>query len=297
MPILANSNTRIIVQGITGREASAFTKESIQYGAQIIAGVTPGKGGQTIHGVRVFDTVQTAIQSHKIDATVIAVPAPFVRDAALEALAAGIRLLVIVTERTPRRDVVTILEKATRLKARVIGPNTLGVISPDRTRIGMCGGNAKDIRRAYMQGPVGIMSRSGGMMTEIANQLTQSGIGQSTCVSIGGDPIIGSTFLDLLPLYEKDQETKALVLFCEPGGTMEERLSEYLNSNQCQLPIIAFVAGRFADRMQGIRFGHAGAIVERGRGSPADKARLLRESGVYVAEKLSEIQQLVKVNL
>ena len=296
MPILADSNSRIIVQGITGREASVFTKESIQYGAQIIAGVTPGKGGQTIHNVQVFDTVQAAKQSHDADATVIAVPAPFVRDAALEALAAEIKLLVIVTERIPRRDVVTIIENATQLDARVIGPNTLGVISPDRTRIGMCGGNAKDVRRAYMQGPVGIMSRSGGMMTEIANQLTQSGIGQSTCVSIGGDPIVGSTFLDLLPLYEKDQETKALVLFCEPGGTMEERLSEHLNTNSCRLPIVAFIAGRLADRMQGIRFGHAGAIVERGRGSPADKARLLRTSGVYVAEKLSDIPQLVKAN-
>ena len=297
MPILANSNCRIIVQGITGREASVFTKESIQYGAQIIAGVTPGKGGQTIHNVQVFDTVQAATQSHHTDATVIAVPAPFVRDAALEALAAGLKLLVIVTERIPRRDVVAIIEKAIQLDARVIGPNTLGVISPDRTRIGMCGGNVKDVRRAYMQGPVGIMSRSGGMMTEIANQLTQSGIGQSTCVSIGGDPIVGSTFLDLLPLYEKDQDTKALVLFCEPGGTMEERLSEYLNLNSCRLPIIAFIAGRFADRMQGIRFGHAGAIVERGRGSPADKARLLSKSGVYVAEKLSDIPRLVKDNI
>ena len=296
MPILADSNSRIIVQGITGREASVFTKESIQYGAQIVAGVTPGKGGQTIHNVQVFDTVQAAKQSHKADATVIAVPAPFVRDAALEALAAEIKLLVIVTERIPRRDVVTIIENATQQDARVIGPNTLGVISPNRTRIGMCGGNAKDVRRAYMQGPVGIMSRSGGMMTEIANQLTQSGIGESTCVSIGGDPIVGSTFLDLLPLYEKDQETKALVLFCEPGGTMEERLSEYLNANSCRLPIVAFIAGRFADRMQGIRFGHAGAIVERGRGSPSDKARLLRNSGVYVAEKLSDIPQLVKEN-
>ena len=294
MTILANAETRILVQGITGREAATFTFDSLQYGARILAGVTPGKGGLRVHGVPVFDTVAAAMQACPCDATVISVPAQFVRDAAWEALDHGLRLLIIVTERVPRSDVITILERAEAVGARVIGPNSLGLILPELTRIGMCGGAVEAVRRAYQPGPIGIISRSGGMMTEIANMLTQVGLGQSTCVSIGGDPIVGSTFLDLLPLYEADQDTKALVLFCEPGGIMEEQLAEYLKAQPTRLHLVAFVAGRFADRMQGIRFGHAGAIVQGTRGSPAGKMEALRQAGVWVAEKLSHIPQLVK---
>ena len=192
------------------------------------------------------------------------------------------------------RSIATMRERANGLGARIIGPNSLGVISPGRTRIGMCGGAAADVRRAYLPGHVGVVSRSGGMMTEIASLLSQAGIGQSTCVSIGGDPIIGSTMLDLLPLYEADPETKALVLFCEPGGTMEERLAEHLEAKPSRLPIVAFVAGRFADRMQGQRFGHAGAIVEGSRGSPRGKIAALKRAGVHVAEKLSHIPRMVR---
>ncbi len=289
MPILANEATRILVQGITGREAATFVGESIQYGAQILAGVTPGKGGLKVNGVPVFDTVAGALKAVKCNSTIISVPANFVRDAAWEAFENGLPLVVIVTENIPKRDVVAILERADSMGARVIGPNSLGVISPGLTRIGMCGGKAADVKRAYRPGPVGVVSRSGGMMTEIANLLTQNGIGQSTCVSIGGDPIIGSTILDLLPLYEADPETQALVLFCEPGGTMEERLAEHLKDHPSRLPILAFVAGRFADRMQGQRFGHAGAIVEGKTGSPSSKMEVLRESGVHVVDKLSQI--------
>lgn len=293
MAILALADTRILVQGITGREAIAFTTESIQYGAKIVAGVTPGKGGQSIHGVPVFDGVAQAVRSHPCDATIISVPARFVRDAAWEALENGLKLLVIVTERIPRRDAAAIVERAELEGARVIGPNSLGVISPGLTRIGMAGGSAAAVRLAYRPGPAGVISRSGGMMTEIANLLTQAGIGQSTCVSIGGDPIVGSSIVDLLPLYEADPETRALVLFCEPGGLMEEQLAERLKAQPSRLKIIAFVAGRFADRMQGMRFGHAGAIVEGTRGSPAGKLVLLREAGVKVAERVSHIPQLV----
>ncbi len=294
MTILAHAETRILVQGITGREASTFTADSIRYGARIVAGVTPGKGGQRVHGVPVFDTVAAAMRAEPGQAALIAVPARLVCEAAWEALDNGLKLLVIVTERIPRRDVVAILEKAEAAGARVIGPNSLGVISPDRTRVGMAGGAVDDVRRAYAAGSVGVVSRSGGMMTEIASQLTQAGIGQSTCVSIGGDPIVGTTFLDLLPLYEADPQTQALVLFCEPGGVMEERLAERLQAQPSRLPIVAFVAGRFADRMQGIRFGHAGAIVEGERGSPAGKVRALQEAGVRVAEKLSHVPRLVR---
>jgi len=295
--ILADAQTRILVQGITGREAATFTYESIQYGARIVAGVTPGKGGGQVHGVPVFDSVAQAMKVQPCDATIISVQARFVRDAVWEALDHGIRLIVIITERIPRSDVAAMLEQATAAGVRIIGPNSLGIIAPGQTRIGMGGGSAEAVRRAYCPGPVGVLSRSGGMMTEIANLLTQSGMGQSTCVSIGGDPLIGSTFLDLLPLYEADPQTQALALFCEPGGTMEEQLAEHLTARGSRLSIVAFVAGRFTDRNQGVRFGHAGAIVEGSRGSPAGKIATLRESGVLVADKLSQIPALLHTAL
>ena len=294
MAILADEDTRIIVQGITGREAATFTAESIAYGAHIVAGVTPGKGGSEVHSVPVYDTVAAALIDHPANASVISVPAAFLKDAALEAIENGLKLVVIITERIPRRDVVELLESADARGCRVIGPNSLGVITPGKTRVGMNGGSAETVRRAYTSGPVGVMSRSGGMTTEIASMLTQAGIGQSTCISIGGDPIVGSTFLDLLPLYEDDPETKALVLFCEPGGTMEERLAGHVARNGSRLPIIAFVTGRFADTMPGVRFGHAAAIVEEGRGSPIGKIETLRESGVLVADRLSDIPRLAR---
>lgn len=293
MSILATKDTRILVQGITGREAATFTQESLIYGANIVAGVTPGKGGMSIHDVPVFDTVAQAVEAHPCDATVISVPPAFTLDAALEAMASGLRLLVIVTERIPRRDVVTLLEWARKTGTTVIGPNSLGIISPGATRLGMAGGSADAVRRAYTPGPVGIISRSGGMMTEIANLLTQAGIGQSTCVSIGGDPIVGANALDLLPLFEADPETNALVLFVEPGGVIEEALAEQITATPTKTPIVAFVAGRFADRMQGIRFGHAGAIVHGDSGSPAGKIAALRGAGVRVADTLSQLPSIV----
>lgn len=293
MAILAFADTTILVQGVTGREAVTFALESMHYGAKIVAGVTPGKGGQTVHGIPVFDSVAAAMRAHRCDATVISVPARFVLAAACEALDAGLKLLVIVTERIPRRDVALLLERAAQAGARVIGPNSLGVISPGQTRIGMCGGSADAVRRAYSAGSVGVVSRSGGMMTEIASLLTQAGLGQSTCVSIGGDPIIGSTALDLLPLYENDASTHALVLFCEPGGVMEEQLAERLTRQPSRLTIVAFVAGRFAEQRQGMRFGHAGSLVEGKLGSPTVKKEILRAAGVRVADKLSQIPQLL----
>ncbi len=294
MTILAHAETRILVQGITGREAATFTAESIRYGAKIVAGVTPGKGGMRIHDVPVFDTVRGALAAQPADAAIISVPPGVALDATREALANGLRLLVVVTERIPRRDVVQMIEAARQAGAQMVGPNSLGIISPGKTRIGMAGGAADAVRRAYLPGRVGVISRSGGMMTEIASLLTGAGIGQSTCVSIGGDPIIGATFLDLLPLYEADPETDALVIFGEPGGMMEERLAEYVEAQHPRLPIIAFVAGRFADRMQGIRFGHAGAMVNGAAGSPAAKIVRMREAGILVASRLGEIPGMVK---
>jgi succinyl-CoA synthetase alpha subunit len=244
--------------------------------------------------VPVFDTVRAALASHPADASVIAVPAPAAREAALEALENGLPLVVLMTERIPRRDVVALLTRARELGARVIGPNCLGVISPGRTRAGIVGGRTADIGKAYRRGAIGIMSRSGGMTTEIANLLTQHGIGQSTCVSVGGDPIVGSSFVDLMPLFERDQETRAVVIFGEPGGWAEEALADYTATRRSRLPVVAFIAGRFADEMPGVRFGHAGTIVEGERGSTRGKIAALRNAGVHVAENFSDIVPLVR---
>ncbi|UCE35540.1 MAG: succinate--CoA ligase subunit alpha [Deltaproteobacteria bacterium] len=297
MAILATEDTRIIVQGITGREAVTFTKDMIDYGSQVVAGVTPGKGGQTVHGVPVFDTVYQAVREHSAEASIISVPPAMVKGAALEALSNGIELLVIVAERVPQRDTVEVLEVARVDGAVVIGPNSLGMINPHTVKIGMAGGPVENLKKAYMPGPVGIASRSGGMTTEVANLLTTHGIGQSTCISIGGDPVVGSNFLDLVPLFDKDPDTKAIVLFCEPGGVIEERLSDMVLSEEIRTPIVAFVAGRFVDTMPGVRFGHAATIVEGTRGTAAGKIERFKKAGIHVAEALNDIVSILETLL
>ena len=298
MAILVDGNTRIIVQGITGREAASFSKDMIDYGSKVVGGVTPGKGGWDVFGIPVFDSVRQAVSKFPANTSIISVPPAGVKGAAFEALDAGIKLLVVITERVPRRDVVELLEYADEEGARVVGPNTLGIISPGhRVKVGMAGGPAADVDKAYSPGPVGIISRSGGMTTEIANLLTTNGIGQSTCIGIGGDPIIGSNFIDLVPLFENDPETRAVALYCEPGGIGEERLAEYVQDSHCKLPIIAFVAGQFVDQMPGVRFGHAGAIVEGDRGSTRGKIEKFHRAGIQVADKFSDIVKLVKGHL
>ena len=229
-----------------------------------------------------------------MDASIISVPPAFVRGAAFEALENGIRLVVIVTERIPRRDVAEIISLARRTGARVIGPNSLGILSPHRCKVGMVGGRAHDVRKAYSPGDIGIISRSGGMTTEIANLLTLSGIGQSTCVSVGGDPIVGATFTDLIPLFQVDALTRGTVIFCEPGGSAEEELAQYVRATPGLKPIIAFVAGRFADEMSGVRFGHAAVIVEGDRGSTRNKVQAFREAGILVADRFADIPEIVK---
>ncbi|MGD9031402.1 MAG: succinate--CoA ligase subunit alpha [Desulfobacteraceae bacterium] len=289
MSILADQNVRVIVQGITGREAASFTKDMMDYGTRVVAGVTPGKQGQQVHGVPVHDTVRGALRENPADTSVISVPPGMVKGAALEALDNGIKLLVIITERVPRKDVIELLEAATEQGARVIGPNTLGLISPHTVKLGMAGGPVEDVKKAYMPGSVGIASRSGGMTTEIANLLTTHGIGQSTCVGVGGDPVVGSNFLDLIPLFNEDPDTKAVVLFCEPGGVIEENLAELVNTKEMSIPIVAFIAGRFVDSMPGVRFGHAATIVEGERGSAKGKIERFKKAGIQVAESFSDI--------
>jgi len=292
--ILADENVRVIVQGITGREASTFTKDMMDYGTHVVAGVTPGKLGQTVHGVDVYDTVRQALTAHPAEASVISVPPGLVKDAVIEALENEIKLVVVISERVPRKDTIEFLEVAKENKARVIGPNTLGLIPPEKIKLGMAGGPVGDVKKAYMPGSVGIASRSGGMTTEVANLLTANGIGQSTCIGIGGDPVVGSNFLDLIPLFENDPETKVVVLFSEPGGVIEENLSELVMVEKYQTPIIAFIAGRFVDDMPGVRFGHAATIVEEDRGTTKSKISMFNKAGIRVAESFSDIVRIAR---
>jgi succinyl-CoA synthetase alpha subunit len=297
MSILIDENTTFIIQGVTGREAVNMTRECLNYGSKIVGGVTPGRGGRDVYGVPVYDTVREITSRERVDGSVLTVPPAFTRDAAFEALENGIKLIVIVTERIPRGEVAQILELARAKEARIIGPNCLGIISPGKCKMGGVGGPAEDTRKAYEPGPIGVMSRSGGMTTEIANVLRAAGLGQTTAISIGGDAIIGSTYAELLPLYEADPETKAIVVYSEPGGPMEAQLAAYVTENDCRLPIVAFMAGRFMDAMPGMRFGHAGTIVEGKQDTAAEKIRRLTEAGISVAEEISDIPKLVKQRL
>jgi succinyl-CoA synthetase alpha subunit len=299
--MLIDENTTFIVQGITGREAVNLTRECLDYGkgAKVVGGVTPGRKGRDVHGVPVFDTVEQAVEHHgaPVNGSVVTVPPAFTKDAVFEALEHGIELIVIVTERIPRRDVAQMVELADAKGARIIGPNCLGVIVPDVIKMGGIGGPAKDAAKAYNPGSVGVMSRSGGMTTEISSTLTAAGLGQSTAVSIGGDAIIGSTYTELMPLFEADEPTQAIVIYTEPGGRMEADLSRWVTENKSRLPIVAFMAGKFMDEMPGMSFGHAGTIVEGKADTAAEKIERLREAGITVAEEIAEIPDLVKERL
>ncbi|MBI4329024.1 MAG: CoA-binding protein, partial [Chloroflexi bacterium] len=245
----------------------------------------------------VFDTVQQITEQMQVDGAVVSVPPAFAKDAALEAISAGIKLIVIVTERIPRGEVAEVLEFAEGGDARVIGPNCLGVISPGKAKMGGIGGTAEDTRKAFKPGAIGVMSRSGGMTTEICNTLSAAGLGVSTAVSIGGDPLIGSTYAELMPLYEADPQTRAIVIYSEPGGPFEAQLADYLKQQRSRLPVVAFMAGRFMDEMPGMRFGHAGTIVEGRADTSAEKIRLMHEAGITVAESIAAIPDLVRQRL
>ena len=229
--------------------------------------------------------------------SVVTVPPAFTRDAVFEAIEAGVKLIVIVTERIPRYQVAQMVELANLRGARIIGPNCLGIICPGVAKMGGIGGPAKDAAKAYTPGPVGVMSRSGGMTTEISSTLTAAGLGQSTAVSIGGDAIIGSTYAELMPLFEADEDTEAIVIYSEPGGRMEAELARWVKENNSRLPIVAFMAGRFMDEMPGMSFGHAGTIVEGKADTAAEKIARLEEAGIAVAEEIAQIPQLVKERL
>jgi len=280
MSILVNENTRVLVQGITGREGSFHTEQMLAYGTNVVAGVTPGKGGQTVHGVPVFDTVAEAMREIEPNAAMIFVPPRFAADAILEAAESGIELVICLTEGIPVNDMVIVYRYLDVQGTKLIGPNTPGIISPGKAKLGLMAGYI------HRQGAVGVMSRSGTLTYEAVNQLSQRGIGQSTCVGIGGDPIIGLSFIDLLMMFEEDQQTEAVVLIGEIGGNAEEEAARYI-ADKFSKPVVSFIAGRTAP--PGRRMGHAGAIVTGGTGTASAKIAALSEAGVTVVESPAQI--------
>ncbi len=290
MSILIDENTRVVIQGLSGHQAQFDTKGSLAYGTEVVAGVVPGRRGQSVLGLPVYNTVAEAVTECGADASVIYVPAQGAKDAVLEAVYAGIKLVLIITEKIPFRDFSEAFYIAQSRGVRLIGPNSNGIISPAKSKMGILG-NAPQY---FMPGPVGILSRSGGMNHEIPNLLTRAGIGQSTCVSIGGDLMVGTTFREGLELFEQDPDTRAVVMYCEPGGRMEEEAANFIRSGGFSKPVVAFVAGMFMENMpQGMPFGHAGAIIEQDRGRPSAKKKILAEAGVRVAERMSDIPELL----
>tara|TARA_B100001250_G_scaffold148387_1_gene127124 strand:+ start:3427 stop:4299 length:873 start_codon:yes stop_codon:yes gene_type:complete len=289
MSILVNKETRLLVQGFTGSQGTLHSEQSIEYGTNIVGGVTPGKGGQTHLNRPVFNTVQDAINEEEPNASIIFVPAKFCKDSILESAEAGIKLIVCITEGVPTIDMLEVKKRVDALGVRLIGPNCPGVITPGEAKLGIMPGNI------HKPGSIGIISRSGTLTYEAVKQTTDLGFGQSSCVGIGGDPIPGSSFIDMLKLFEDDDQTKAIVMVGEIGGNAEESAAEFIQSNVTK-PVISYIAGQTAPA--GKRMGHAGAIIAGGKGTAEDKIKKLRESGVHIADNLvsigSKVSEILK---
>ena len=280
MSILVNKETRLIVQGFTGSQGTLHSEQSIEYGTNIVGGVTPGKGGQEHLGKPVFNSVKEAVDKVEPNASIIFVPAKFCKDSILEAAEAGIKLIICITEGVPTLDMLDVKKYVDNIGARLIGPNCPGVITPGEAKLGIMPGSI------HLPGSIGIISRSGTLTYEAVKQTTDLGFGQSSCVGIGGDPIPGSSFIDMLKLFEEDTQTEAIVMVGEIGGTAEEAAAEYIKNNISK-PVISYIAGQTAPA--GKRMGHAGAIIAGGKGTAADKISKLKECGVHVADNLVEI--------
>lgn len=288
MSILVDEHTRLLVQGITGREGTFHTEQMLEYGTNVVAGVTPGKAGQDVHGVPVFNSVQEAVEATGANASVIYVPAKFSVDAIYEAADNGIKLIVCITEGVPVNDMVAVYHHVKKMGAVLIGPNCPGVTTPGKSKIGIMPGFI------HTPGKVGVVSRSGTLTYEVVDALTKAGLGQSSVVGIGGDPIIGTAFVDVLEMFQNDPETEAIVMIGEIGGDDEEVAAEFIKAHVTK-PMAGFIAGRTAP--PGKRMGHAGAIISGGSGTAAGKIEALEAAGVSVAERMSEIPDLLKAKL
>jgi succinyl-CoA synthetase alpha subunit len=287
MSIIAKSSIKVLIQGITGNAARLHTKNMLDYGTKIIAGVRPGGGGGDVHGVPVYDSVVQATSKHPIDTTILFVPPKGTKAAALEALNAGIQTIVIVAEHVPLHDNLEILEEAEKKGALVIGPNTPGLISPpEQTKLGFVPS------QYFIPGPIGVASRSGTLTYEIVSRLTLNGLGQTTCIGVGGDPIVGTPFPKILQLFEKDPETKAVLLIGEIGGTREEEAAELIKAHKITKPVFSYLVGRTAP--EGQRVGHAGALIEGSQGTIESKLAYFKEAGVPVAETPAEVVRIAK---
>ncbi|MCW4010996.1 MAG: succinate--CoA ligase subunit alpha [Candidatus Bathyarchaeota archaeon] len=289
MGILVDSETRAIVQGITGVQGSSHAKLMLEYGTRIVAGTSPGKGGVSVHGVPVYDTVQEALKMHKANAAIVFVPAPAAVDAALETLEGGIKTVVVITEHVPVKDAVQLMGYAKQVDAKIAGPNTPGVITPGKCKLGILPSHE------FTAGKVGVVSRSGTLTYEIAAALTRAGVGQSTCLGVGGDPVTGLNFIDALEMFRNDPETEAVALVGEIGGNLEELTAEYIAKENYPKPVVAYVAGRTAP--VGRRMGHAGAIVRGKTGTAKTKIEAFENAGVKVAEKPSDVAKLLSQRL
>lgn len=294
MSILLDASTKVIVQGITGAQAQADSKFCLEYGTNIVAGVAPGRAGQSVHGVPVYDTVADALREHDATFSILYVPASRVKEAALQAIAAGIKTLQIISEGVPYRDFAAIYQAARQAGARVNGPNSNGIITVGQAKIGIVG----NVSWCFQPGRVGIISRSGGMTHEIGWELVQAGMGVSTCVSIGGDYMIGLSFRDVLELFAEDPDTDAVVMLCDPGGVYEEEAAELIRAGAYPKPVAAYIGGRFIEDMpRGVSFGHAGAMIEGESGRPSHKEKILREAGVHIAATIAAIPPLLQAAL
>ncbi|MHB8927466.1 MAG: succinate--CoA ligase subunit alpha [Bacillota bacterium] len=289
MAVFVDRDTRVIIQGITGTQGNYHAKKMLEYGARLVGGVTPGKGGQVVEDVPVFDTVAEAREAVGAQASMILVPPAFVYDAGVEAIEAGLETVVIITEHVPVQDAMRLAGLARRRGVRLVGPNTIGVISPGLSKVGIMPGYI------YSRGSVGIVSRSGTLTHEISSNLTFRGIGQSTCVGIGGDPIVGTTFTDVLAAFRDDPETKVVVMVGEIGGAAEEGAAAYIKETAYPKPVIAFIAGQTAPPEK--RMGHAGAIVQGSSGTATSKVKALTEAGVIVSPTLDGVLEEVKKRL
>lgn len=291
MSILVDEKSRVVVQGITGREGMVRTRLMKDYGTDVVAGVTPGKGGGEFYGIPIFDTVEEAWEiCGQIDVSVIFVPAALVKNAALEAIDAGVRFLALIPDRVPIFDVLEISRFAKEKGASFVGPNTLGLVSPGKAVLGMIGGRAERAREWFKPGEVGVSSRSGGMTSAISYYLTDAGIGQSTIIHVGGDAVVGLSHPEVMALFEKDEQTRLAVMFGEIGTTQEERVADLIEKGEFTKPLIAYIGGKAAK--PGTRFSHAGAIVEGSRGSHESKVERLKKVGVHVVEAIADIPKV-----